>query len=137
MDVCQAYEGWVDTNAMNLDQMLLTIRALVVCDLAAAGCADAQTVSVVESAVSGRRWWVEEWPEGAPYLAGQVAQDVQETLAEVYGRWPICPLHGEDGLHHELTISPELGEDPQWTCAEYGVTLAALGDLDGWVAPVR
>ena len=122
---------------MNVDQMLLTIRALVVRDLAAAGCADAQTVSIVESAVSGRRWWVEEWPEGAPYLAGQVAQDVQETLAEVYGRWPICPLHGDDEPHHELTISPELGEDPHWICEEYGVTLAALGDLEGWVVPVR
>lgn len=122
---------------MNLDLTLLSTRALIIRDLAACGWADAGAVSIVENAVAGRRWWVEEWPKGMPYVAGQIAQDVQEALAETRGRWPICPLHEDDEPPHELRISPELGADPTWICEEHDITLAPLGQLDGWVPSVR
>jgi hypothetical protein len=124
---------WVESITMNLDLALLRARALIVSDLAACGWATARTVSIVESAVAGRRWWIEKWPAGIPYVAGQIAQDVQEVLAERYGRWPICPLHEDDEPPHELRITPDLGEDPSWICEEHGVTLAPLGQLAGWV----
>lgn len=121
----------------DVDRTLLHARALLVRDLAACGVDNGRTVSVVENAVAGRRWWVEEWPEGMPYVAGQIAQDVQDRLAETYGRWPICPLHEDDEPAHELRITPELGDDPQWICEEHGIRLAPLGQLDGWVPSVR
>lgn len=119
------------------DRVLLSARAAVVRDLQACGVADAGSVSIVESAVADRRWWLEEWPEGAPYLAGQIAQDVQDALLPAIGRWPLCPLHEADAAPHELRISPDLGSDPRWSCEEYEVSLAPLGALEGWVSPVH
>ena len=121
----------------DVDRTLLSARALIIRDLAACGQANGRTVSIVEAAVAQRRWWVEEWPEGMRYVAGQIAQDVQDSLAETYGRWPICPLHEDDEPSHELRITPELGDDPQWICEEHEIRLAPLGHLDGWVPSVR
>jgi len=119
------------------DRVLLAARAALVWDLQASGSADATSVSIVEAAVADRRWWVEEWPEGAPYVAGQVAQDVQDALLPVIGRWPVCPLHEDDAEPHELRISPDLGSDPHWFCEDHEISLAPLGALEGWVSPVR
>lgn len=108
---------------------LLHARALVLHDLQACGAADAGIVSMVEDVVAGRRWWVDQWPEGAAYVAGQVAQDVQDRLFDERTRWPACPRHAEAAEGHELRISPDLGPQPHWVCETDGVVVAALGTL--------
>ena len=45
--------------------------------------ATAEAVSILEDAVSSRTWWAEQWPEGVQYVAGLVAQDVQDALPEI------------------------------------------------------
>lgn len=110
------------------EQALHAARALVMADLAAREVASADIVSLVEDAVAHRRWWAEQWPEGAAYVAGLVAQDVQDALLERYGRWPLCPVCGE-GEPHALDVEPELGPDPHWVCSEAGVEIAPVGSL--------
>ncbi|MEU6403165.1 hypothetical protein [Streptomyces sp. NPDC046985] len=113
-----------------LEQALHAARALVLADLVAGEVAEADVVSLVEEAVAQRRWWVEQWPEGARFVAGLVAQDVQDALLERRGRWPLCPVcrHGDP---HALDVLPELGPDPHWVCSEAGVTVAPVGALAG------
>ena len=110
---------------------LLAARALVLHDLAAYGMDTATTVSLVDEVLTSRRWWVDQWPEGAAYVACLVAQDVQEALLETVGRWPLCCSHGpaDEVEPHELRVSPDLGEDPHWVCEEVGAVVAAVGDL--------
>lgn len=121
-----------DNGAMDapnpLEQALHAARALVLADLAARDVAEADVVSLVEDAVTHRRWWVEQWPEGAAYVAGLVAQDVQDALLERYGRWPLCPVC-DQGDPHALEVEPELGPDPRWVCAKAGVVIAPVGGL--------
>ncbi|MEV6422237.1 hypothetical protein [Streptomyces sp. NPDC051662] len=117
-----------------LEQALHAARALVLADLAAGDVARAEVVSLVEESVSHRRWWVEQWPQGAAYVAGLVAQDVQDALLERYGRWPLCPVCAEGGPDepggpHALEVEPELGPDPHWVCGKAGVVVAAVGSL--------
>jgi hypothetical protein len=109
-----------------LERALHGARARVLADLDAVGLADAETVSLVEEAVASRRWWVEQWPEGAGYVAGLVAQDVQDAFLERRGRWPLCPVCDEP---HALSVEPELGEDPHWVCEARGAVLAPVGAL--------
>ena len=111
-----------------VDDVLLSARALVLADLGARGYADAGGVSLLESAMGERRWWVEQWPEGVEFVAGLVAQDVQDALLERYGRWPLCPVCGS-GDPHALDVEPELGPDPHWVCGKAGVKVAAVGSL--------
>ena len=118
-----------------LEAVLHRARALVLADLAADGFADAAVVSLVEDAVAQRRWWVEQWPDGAEFVAGLVAQDVQDGLADRFGRhareglWPLCP-QCDGGPVHALHIEPDLGgPDPTWVCEESGVAVAPLGSL--------
>lgn len=111
-----------------LEQTLHTARARVLADLAAGEVAAADVVSMVEDSVVQRRWWVEQWPEGAEFVAGLVAQDVQDALLETYGRWPLCPVCGS-GDPHALDVEPELGPDPHWVCHKAGVKVAAVGSL--------
>ncbi len=111
-----------------VEQALHTARALVLADLAARDVAAAQVVSMVEDAVTHRRWWVEQWPEGVEYVAGLVAQDVQDALLEAYGRWPLCPVCAS-GDPHALDVEPELGPDPHWVCGKQGVVVARVGGL--------
>jgi len=111
-----------------LEQALHAARALVLADLAAGDVAAADVVSMVEESVVQRRWWVEQWPEGVEYVAGLVAQDVQDALLEAYGRWPLCPVCG-GGDPHALDVEPELGPDPHWVCHKAGVKVAAVGTL--------
>jgi hypothetical protein len=115
-------------DAKPLEQALHAARALVLADLAARDVADAGVVSLVEEAVTHRRWWVEQWPEGVEYVAGLVAQDVQDALLERYGRWPLCPVC-DAGDPHALDVEPELGPDPHWVCSKAGVVVAPVGGL--------
>ena len=105
-------------------------------DLEASGAADPRAVSLLEDAVVTRRWWAEQWAEGREYVAGLVAQDVQDALFDQIGdRWPMCPVCGDEDVawmaaQHQLYIHPELGgPDPSWVCEESGVTVAQLGRL--------
>ncbi|MEU6079332.1 hypothetical protein [Streptomyces sp. NPDC047108] len=120
---------------MELEQALHAARALVLADLSAGDVAQADVVSLVEDAVVHRRWWVEQWPEGAAFLAGLVAQDVQDALLDNFGRWPVCPVCTESGDRHALAVEPELGPDPRWVCPEAGVTVAAVGGLGTVLGP--
>jgi hypothetical protein len=109
---------------------LLTARALVLHDLETTGAADAQSVSALEAAVTTRRWWTSQWEEGKAYVAGLVAQDVQDAILDRVGRWPLC--RACDELQpHSLYIHPELGgPDPTWVCEHSGIPVAPLGSLD-------
>ena len=110
------------------DEALLEARALVLADLAATGGADAATVSVLEQVVADRRWWVTSWDQAPMYVAGLVAQDLQDALLEDRGRWPLCP-RCEDATH-ALYVHPDLGgPDPTWVCEETGSQVAPLGRL--------
>jgi len=111
------------------DTLLFDARARVLADLEARDHATAAAVSALEDAVSTRRWWAEQWPEGEVYVAGLVAQDVQDALFESAGRWPLCLSCG-DGPQHALYIQPDLGgPDPVWVCEESGRAVAELGQL--------
>ena len=111
------------------EALLYDARARVLADLQARRHATPVAVSALEEAVSDRKWWAEQWPEGEIYVAGLVAQDVQDALFESVGRWPIC-LTCQDGPVHALHIHPDLGgPDPMWVCEESGQPVAALGCL--------
>ena len=108
---------------------LMDARARVLADLQARDHATPAAVSALEDAVSAREWWADQWPEGATYVAGLVAQDVQDALFDVSGRWPLC-LSCSDVAEHALYIQPDLGgPDPVWVCEESGAVVAPLGGL--------
>ncbi len=113
-------------------QALFEARARVLADLEARRTATAEAVSMLEDAISSRTWWAEQWPEGVQYVAGLVAQDVQDALFELAGhdgRWPLCRTC--EGAEHSLYIQPDLGgPDPVWVCEEAGDVVAPLGGLD-------
>ncbi|WP_166389522.1 hypothetical protein [Nocardioides ochotonae] len=110
--------------------VLFDARARVLADLQARQRATPGAVSALEDAVSARTWWAEQWPEGQVYVAGLVAQDVQDALLETEGRWPVCLECGDDVPQHALYIQPDLGgPDPVWVCEETGEPVAALGQL--------
>ena len=112
----------------DVDEALLRSRALVLHDLEATGAADPATVSSLEEVVSARRWWVTQWDQAPAYVAGLVAQDLQDVLLEGRGRWPLCPRC--DGATHALYIHPDLGgPDPVWVCEETSQEVAPLGGL--------
>ncbi|MGW8374322.1 hypothetical protein [Streptomyces sp. ODS28] len=111
-----------------LEQALHAARALVLADLQATDVSRADVVSLVEEAVTHRRWWVGEWPDGIAFVDGLIAQDVQDALLDRYGRWPLCPVCvGSDP--HALDVQPELGEDPHWVCAKTSTSVAPVGAL--------
>ena len=115
-----------------LEAALHTARAAVLRDLTARDVADATVVSLLEDAVAQRRWWVEQWPDGAEFLLGLVAQDVQDALLENYGRWPLCGSCAVEGDLQALSVEPELGPDPHWVCEKEGLVMAAVGALGGY-----
>jgi hypothetical protein len=115
-----------DAAGPGLEAVMHGARALVLADLAARGVAEPEVVSLLEDAVSSRRWWLRQWPDGAPYVSGLLAQDVQDALLETRGRWPLCPRCEEP---HALAVEPELGEDPHWVCEARGDAVAPLGSL--------
>ncbi|MGP3989637.1 hypothetical protein [Streptomyces sp. 3N207] len=113
-----------------LERALHAARALILADLEASDVARADIVSLVEEAVTHRRWWVGQWPEGVAFVDGLVAQDVQDALLERYGRWPVCPVCvGPD--FHALDVEPELGEEPHWVCGKTSTVVARVGYLGG------
>ena len=110
--------------------LIFSARALVLADLQARHRATAEAVSVLEDAMSQRTWWAEQWPEGEVYVAGLVAQDVQDALFETVGRWPLCLACDPEEPEHSLYIQPDLGgPDPMWVCEESGQAVAPLGHL--------
>jgi hypothetical protein len=82
---------------------------------------------VVRACADQRRWWVEQWPDGAPFLLCLLAQDVQEAVhaAGSLPRWPLCPEHAD----HALVVEPDLGTDPFWVCERSGLPVAPVGSL--------
>jgi hypothetical protein len=125
-DGVEGRDGVEGMGGVDLEAALHAARALVLADLSARGVADAEVVSLVEDAVTQRRWWVQQWPEGVGFVAGLIAQDVQDTLLERYGRWPLCPRCEEP---HALAVEPELGPDPHWVCESRGTVVAPVGRL--------
>ncbi len=113
-----------------MDQRLfLAARARVLADLQSRQLATPELVSVLEDAVESRRWWAEQWPEGEVYVAGLVAQDVQDAVLDAGGRWPVC-RDCPDAPEHALRIQPDLGgPDPVWVCEESRTAVAELGRL--------
>ncbi len=108
-------------------------RARVLADLQARGLDSAAAVSALEDSLAQRRWWAEQWPAGAEYVAGLVAQDVQDALFDSVGRWPECLTCAEAGLVHSLALHPDLGgPDPHWVCEEAGREVGPLGGLLPW-----
>ncbi len=111
------------------DSLLHEARARVLADLTARQQATACAVTALDEACTSRRWWAEQWPAGADYVAGLVAQDVQDALLAEVGRWPLC-LDCGDAPTHSLYIQPDLGgPDPVWVCEESGEVAAPLGYL--------
>ena len=112
---------------------LFAARARVLRDLAAYGLDTAPSVSLLDDVLMSRRWWLDQWPAGAAYVACLVAQDVQEALLESVGRWPLCGRTHVDledeAVPHELRVAPDLGEDPHWVCEEDGTVVASVGQL--------
>ncbi len=104
---------------------LLRARALVLRDIVACGADVHGIVDVLDAAVREREWWVQRWPEGIEFLAGQVAQDVQDRLVDTEGRWPPCPQHPDEALQ----LEPPMGADPHWICGRGCGEIAALGEL--------
>ncbi len=107
----------------------MVARALVLRDLEATSAATPTTVSALEESVTTRRWWASQWEEGRHYVAGLIAQDVQDAILEQVGRWPLCRVCDELDPH-ALYIHPELGgPEPTWVCEHSGITVAPLGEL--------
>jgi hypothetical protein len=107
-------------------EVLDTARRAVGRDLTGVPAGDA-----LDRAVEGRRWWLAQWPDGAPHVLGLLAQDVQEAVHDTLDRtWPACrePSCPEQG-RHPLLVEPDLGPDPFWTCPETGLPVAAVGTL--------
>src|SRR3954470_7925180 len=103
------------------DTLLFDARARVLADLQARNHATAAAVSALEDAVAQRKWWAEQWPEGQMYIAGLVAQDVQDALVENVCRLLICLECDKNSPTHALYIQPDLGvPDPVWVCEESG-----------------
>ncbi|MCX5211314.1 hypothetical protein OG689_18800 [Kitasatospora sp. NBC_00240] len=112
-----------------IEAALHSARALILADLSARDVAEAAVVSLVEDAVTHRRWWLEQWPDGTGFVLGLVAQDVQDALLEAYGRWPLCSACALDGDPHALSVEPELGPDPHWVCGKEAAVVAPVGQL--------
>ncbi|GAA2252460.1 MULTISPECIES: hypothetical protein [Kitasatospora] len=112
-----------------IETALHAARALILADLTARDVAEAEVVSMVEKAVTHRRWWLEQWPDGTDFVLGLLAQDVQDALLEAYGRWPLCTACAAEGDPHALGVEPELGPEPHWVCGKNGIVVAPVGQL--------
>ena len=104
-------------------------RALVLHDLESTGVADSASVSLLETALADRGWWLEQWAEGRDFVVGLVAQDVQDALLETNGRWPLC-RSCDVTEPHALYVHPDLGgPDPTWVCEHADIEVAPVGGL--------
>jgi hypothetical protein len=108
------------------DDPVAVAAAAVRRDLVATSTWSAVAERALADAVAHRRWWLAQWPAGAPLVRCLLAQDVQEALHEaVDARWPCCVEH-ED---HPLLVEPDLGPDPFWVCHRTGLPVAQVGGL--------
>ena len=83
---------------------------------------------LLDDAVAGRRWWLQQWPDGAAHVPGLLAQDVQEAVhAQADPDWPLCPTCRD----HPLFVEPDLGPDAFWVCHRSGLPVAEVGLLPG------
>jgi len=118
---------------VNPDEAVMSARALVLHDLDVTRAADPESVSALEESVATRRWWTSQWEEGKAYVAGLIAQDVQDAILDRAGRWPLCRACDDGdipGEPHALYIHPDLGgPDPTWVCENSGIPVAPLGKL--------
>lgn len=102
-------------------------RAAVAHDLA-----DPAHDEAVEEAVEHRRWWLEQWPDGAELVLCLLAQDVQEAVHRVDPMWPVCvETSCVERFGHPMFVQPDLGTDPFWTCSRTGLPVAPVGSLSG------
>ncbi len=100
--------------------------------LVAADLADPRWDAALDEAVTTRRWWLAQWPEGAEHVLGLLAQDAQEAVGVSDPYWPACteascPANGG----HALFVEPDLGPDPFWVCHRTGLPVAPVGHLHG------
>ncbi|MEO8329587.1 MAG: hypothetical protein ABI586_06255 [Candidatus Nanopelagicales bacterium] len=110
---------------MDVDQALADARSRLLHDLGSTTAVTNIHVDALENALTARRAWVEPWPEGVAFLACLVAQDLQESLVDVAGRWPMCRADGS----HQLHVEPDLGDDPRWVCQECSIVAGPVGGL--------
>jgi hypothetical protein len=109
------------------EAVLANARAAVARDVA-----DPSWEHAVDAAVQHRRWWLEQWADGAPHVLGLLAQDVQEAVHEVTPDWPACTEASCPAVGgHPLLVEPDLGPDPFWTCHRTGLPVAPVGGLQG------
>ena len=81
---------------------------------------------LVARVLEERRWWLREWPDGAPHVLSLLAQDLQDLVHETTDPlWPLCVEHAD----HPLLVEPDLGPDPFWVCHRSGLPVAAVGSL--------
>lgn len=93
---------------------------------------DGAPLGLVAAAVEHRRWWLAQWPDGAAYVVGLLAQDVQEAVHARDPLWPACLESScPERFAHPMFVEPELGPDPFWTCHRTGLPIAAVGRLLG------
>ena len=96
----------------------------------------ARYAAALTAAVEQRVWWLSQWEDGAAYVLGLLAQDVQEAVHADDPHWPACmeiscPAH----LAHALFVEPDLGADPFWTCHRTGLPVAPVGQLRSSPSP--
>ena len=63
------------------------------------------------------------------YVAGLVAQDVQDALFETVGRWPLCLACDAEEPEHSLYIEPDIGGPSRVGLRGVGPGVAPLGRL--------
>ncbi len=86
--------------------------------------------AALAGALEQRRWWLSQWEDGAPYVLGLLAQDVQEAVHADDSDWPACPEPTCPAVGaHPLFVEPDLGADPFWTCHRTGLPVAPVGQL--------
>lgn len=110
---------------IGVDEALALARSRLLSDMASTMRTTPEVVDILDGVLEERRNWATPWPEGAAFLTCLVAQDVQEALAGVVGRWPACRMNGD----HQLHVEPDLGEDPRWVCEDCAVAAAPVGGL--------
>jgi hypothetical protein len=99
---------------------LATARSAVAADLG-----DPRREHLLDVALEHRRWWLQQWPQGAPLVLGLLAQDVQDAVHMEQPDWPLCPTCRD----HALFVEPDLGPDPFWVCHRSGLPVAQVGHL--------
>jgi hypothetical protein len=108
------------------DDPVDTAAAAVRRDLEATNAWSPAAELALADATAHRRWWLAQWPAGAPLIRCLLAQDVQEALHEALdAQWPCCAEHAD----HPLLVEPDLGPDPFWVCHRTGLPVAQVGGL--------